>query len=61
MQRVPDQPATFQGLANQRPLNIILLGTVSGYDDDIDEMKHLQVTIRQSGSTTYTKPKKLFD
>ena len=32
--KVPDQPIPFQGLINLRPLDIRLLGTFPGYDED---------------------------
>ena len=32
--KVPDQPIPFQDLINPRPLEIRLLGTLPGYDDD---------------------------
>ena len=32
--KVPHQPIPFQGLINPRPLDIRLLGTLPGYDDD---------------------------
>ena len=35
--KVPDQPIPFQGLINPRPLDIRLLGTLPGYDDDKDD------------------------
>ena len=59
--KVPDQPVPFQGLVNSRHLDIRLLGTLAGYDKDIDDVKHPQVTIRQTEKTMYRKSKKLFD
>ena len=49
--KVPDQPVPFQGLGNPRPFDITLLGTLPGYDDDIDDEKHPEVTIRQHDKT----------
>ena len=31
----PDQPVPFQGLINPRPLDMRLLGTLPGYDNDM--------------------------
>ena len=45
--KVPYQPVPLQGLDNPRPLDIRLLGTLQGYDNDIDDVKHPEVTIRQ--------------
>ena len=45
--KVPDQPIPFQGFINPRPSDIILLGTLPGYDDDIDDKIHPEVSIRQ--------------
>ena len=56
--KVPEQPIPFQGLINPRPLDIRLLGTLPGYDNDIDE-KQPEVTIRQPDKTMYRKSKKL--
>ena len=59
--KVPDQPIPFQGLINPRPLDIRLLGTLPGYDDDIDNKNQPEVTIRQPDKTMYRTSKKLFD
>ena len=59
--KVPDQPVPFAGLTNPRPLDIRLLGTLTGYDNDIDDAKQPEVTIRQPEKTMYRKSKKLFD
>ena len=59
--KVPDQPVLFQGIVNPRPLDIRLLGTLPGYDNDIDNAKQSEVTIRQLHKTKYRKCKKLFD
>ena len=59
--KVPDQPIPFQGLINPRPLDIRLLGTLPGYDDNIDDKIQPEVSIRQPDRTMYRKSKKLFD
>ena len=59
--KVPDQPIPFQGLINPRPLDIRLLGTLLGYNDDMDDKNQQEVTIRQPDRIMYRKPKKLFD
>ena len=60
--KVPDQPIPFQGLINPRPLDIRLLGTLPGYDeDDKDDRNQPEVSIRQPDKTMYRKSKKLFD
>ena len=60
--KVPDQPIPFQGLINPRPLDIRLLGTLPGYDeDDKDDKNQPEVCIRQPDKTRYRKSKKLFD
>ena len=57
--KVPDQPVPFQGLVNPRPLDIRLLGTLPGYDNDIDDVnKQPEVIIRQPDKTIYRKSKK---
>ena len=61
MPKVPDQPVPFQGLINPRPLDITLLGTLPHNDNDIDNEKQLEVTIRQPDKTMYRKSKELFD
>ena len=38
--KVPDQPIPFQGLINPRLLEIRLLGTLPGYDDDDKDDKN---------------------
>ena len=38
--KVPDQPIPFQGLINPRPLDIRLLGTLPGYDEDDKDDKN---------------------
>ena len=58
--KVPDEPVTHPGLINPRPLDIGLLGTLSGYDNDIDE-KQPEVSIRQPNRTLYRKSKKMLD
>ena len=61
--KVPNQPIPFQGLINPRPLDIRLLGTLPGYDDDDDknDKNQPEVSIRQPDKTMYRKSKKLFD
>ena len=61
--KVPDQPIPFQCLINSRPLDIRLLGTIPGYDDDddTDDKNQPEVSIRQLDKTMYRKSKKLFD
>ena len=60
--KVPDQPILFQGLINPRPLDIRLLRTLPGYDeDDKDDKNQPEVSIRQPDKTMYRKSKKLFD
>ena len=60
--KVPDQPIPFQGLINPRPLDIRLLGTLPGYDeDDKDDKNQPDGSIRQPDKTMYRKSKKLFD
>ena len=58
---VPGQPFSFQGLVNQSSLNIRLLGTSLGYDNDIDDIKKPAVTMRQPNKTMNSKGRKLFD
>ena len=55
--KMPDQPIPFQGLINPRPLDIRLLGTLPGYDNDIDYEKQPEVTIRQPDKTMCRKSK----
>ena len=59
--KVPDQPIPFQGLINPRPSDIRLLGTLPGYDDNIDDRIQPEVSIRQPDRTMYRKSMKLFD
>ena len=59
--KVLDHPVPFQGLVNLRPLDIRLLGTLPGYDNDTDDMKQSEVTIRQPDKTMYRTSRKLFD
>ena len=59
--KVPDQPIPYQGLINSRSLDIRLLGTLPGYDNDIDDKNKPEVSIRQPGKTMYRKSRKLFD
>ena len=59
--KVPDQPIPYQGLINPRPLDIRLLGTLPGYDNDIGDEKQPEVSIRQPDKTMYRKFSKLFD
>ena len=59
---VPNQPIPFQSLINPRPLDIRLLGTLPGYDeDDKDDKNQPEVSIRQPDKAMYRKSKKLFD
>ena len=58
---VPDQPVPFQGVVNLRFLDIRLLGTLPGYDNDIDDEKQPEVSIRQPDKTMYRKSKRMFD
>ena len=51
LHKVPDQPVPYYGLINPRPLDIRLLGTLPGYDNDIDDEKQPEVSIRQSDKT----------
>ena len=48
-------------MINQRLLDIRLLGTLLGYDTDIDDEKQTEVSIRQPDKTMYRKSRKLFD
>ena len=59
--KVPDQPLPFQGLVNLRPLDIRLLGTLPGYENDLDDVKQPEVITRQPDKTMYRKSRKLFD
>ena len=60
--KVPNQPIPFQGLINPRPLDIRLLGTLPGYDeDDKDDKNQSEVSVRQPDKTMYRKSKKLSD
>ena len=60
--KVSDQPIPFQGLINPRPLEIRLLDTLPGYDDDDkDDKIQPEVSIRKPDKTMYRKSKKLFD
>ena len=58
---VPYQPIPYQGFINPRPLEIRLLGTLPGYDDDIDDKNQPEVSIRQPDKTMYGKSRTLFD
>ena len=42
--KAPDQSVPFQGYITPKPLGIRLPGTLSGYDNDIDDVKHPEVT-----------------
>ena len=44
--RVPNQPVPFQGLVNPGSLDIRLIGTLPGYDTDIDDVKQPDMTTR---------------
>ena len=57
--KVPDQPVHFQGLVNSRPLDIKLLGSLPGYDNDMDDEKQPEITTRQPDKTMYRKSKNL--
>ena len=57
--KVPNQPVPYQGLINPRPLDIRLLGTLPGYDNDIEDEKQPEVSITQPDKTMYRKSKKL--
>ena len=59
--KVPNQPILYQGLINSRPLDIRLLGTLPGYDNDIDDEKKQEVSIKQPDQTMYRKSRKLFN
>ena len=48
---VHDEPVFYQGLINPRPLDIRLLGTLPGYDNDIDNGKQPEISIRQPDKT----------
>ena len=48
-------------MINLTPLDIRLLGTLPGYDNDIDDEKQPGVSIRQPNKTMCRKSKKLFD
>ena len=61
LSKVPDQHVPFHSLINPRPLDIRLLGTLPGYDNDIDDKKKPEVSIRQPGKTMYRKSKEMFD
>ena len=58
--RVQHQLVPFQGLVNPRPLDIRLLGTLPGYDNDTDDIKQPEVTVRQPARTMFRKYRKLF-
>ena len=53
--KVPDQPILYQGLINPRPLDIRLLGTLPGYDNEMDDENQPEVSIRQPDKTMYRK------
>ena len=59
--KVPDQPIPYQGLINPRTLDIQLLGTLSGYDNDIDDKNQPEASIRQPDKIMCRKSMKLFD
>ena len=44
--KVLDQPVSFLGLFDPRPLNIGLFGTLPGYENDIDNVNQPEATIR---------------
>ena len=58
--KVPDQPISYQGLINTRPLDIRLLGTSPGYDNDIDDKNHPEVSIRQPENKMHRKSRNQF-
>ena len=58
---VPDQTVPFQGLVYLRPLDIKILGTVPGYDNNIDNAKQPKVMFRQPEKTMYRASRKLLD
>ena len=58
--RVPDQPVSFQRLVNPSPLEIGLLNTLPGFDDDIYDIKLPKVTL-DNLQKMYRKYRKLFD
>ena len=45
MPKVLNQPVPFQGFVNLRPPHVRLHGTLHGYNDDIDNMRHPEVTL----------------
>ena len=51
--KVHDQPVSFLGLVNPKCLDIILLGALSGCDNDINDEKQPEVSIRQPDQTMY--------
>ena len=53
--KVPDQPIPYHDLINPRPLHIRLLGTLPGCDNDIDDEKQPEVSIKQPDKTIYRK------
>ena len=59
--KVPDQPIPYQGFINPRPLDIRSLGTLPGYDNDIDDKNWPEVSLRQPDKTMYRKSRKWFD
>ena len=59
--KVLDQPIPYQGLINIRPLDIRLLGTLQGYNNDKDVENQPEVSIRQPDKTMNGKSRKLFD
>ena len=48
-------------MINPRLLDIRLIGTLPGHDNDIDDEKQPEVPIKQPDETMYRKSKKLFD
>ena len=61
MPKVPDQPVPFHGLINQKPLDMRPLGTLPGYNNDIDDENQSEISIRQPDKKMFRKSKKLFD
>ena len=59
--KVPYQPIAYQAVINPRPLDIRLLGTLPGYNNNIDDENNPEVSIRQPEKTMYRKSRKLFD
>ena len=59
--KLPDQPLPDQDLINPKLLDIRLLGILPGHDNNKDDEKQPEASIRQPYKILYRESRKLFD